>query len=41
VNGILGMCNWLYRWYDPEQDADSEQIKTVFTRMIFEGIRKR
>ena len=41
VNGILGMCNWLYRWYDPEQVADPEQIKTVFVRVIFEGIRKR
>lgn len=41
VNGILGMCNWLYRWYDPEPGANSEQIKTVFVRMIFEGIRKK
>jgi AcrR family transcriptional regulator len=40
VNGILGMCNWLYRWYDPDQGSDSEQIKNVFMRMIFEGIRK-
>ena len=40
VNGILGMCNWLYRWYDPDQATDSEQIKNVFVRMIFEGIRK-
>jgi TetR/AcrR family transcriptional regulator, cholesterol catabolism regulator len=39
VNGILGMCNWLYRWYDPDQATDSEQIKSVFVRMIFEGIR--
>lgn len=41
VNGVLGMCNWLYRWYDPEQVSDPEQVKTVFLRMIFEGIRKR
>ena len=40
VNGILGMCNWLYRWYDPDQVKDPEQIKSVFVRMIFEGIRK-
>jgi AcrR family transcriptional regulator len=39
VNGILGMCNWLYRWYDPDQVADAEQIKSVFVRMIFRGIR--
>ncbi len=40
VNGILGMCNWLYRWYDPDQVSDPEKIKSVFLRMIFEGIRK-
>jgi AcrR family transcriptional regulator len=41
VNGILGMCNWLYRWYDPDQVSDSEQIKSIFVRMVFEGIRKK
>jgi AcrR family transcriptional regulator len=40
VNGILGMCNWLYRWYDPDQMGDPEPIKSIFVRMIFEGIRK-
>jgi AcrR family transcriptional regulator len=41
VNGILGMCNWLYRWYDPEQVSDPEQIKSVFVKMIFAGIEKK
>jgi TetR/AcrR family transcriptional regulator, cholesterol catabolism regulator len=41
VNGILGMCNWLYRWYDPDQMADAEQIKSIFVQMIFQGIRTR
>jgi TetR/AcrR family transcriptional regulator, cholesterol catabolism regulator len=40
VNGILGMCNWLYRWYDPEQGSGAERIKDVFVQMIFQGIRK-
>jgi TetR/AcrR family transcriptional regulator, cholesterol catabolism regulator len=39
VNGILGMCNWLYRWYDADQ-MDPGQIKNIFVSMIFEGIRK-
>jgi len=39
VNGILGMCNWLYRWYDADQEADSARIKDIFVRMIFDGIR--
>lgn len=41
VNGILGMCNWLYRWYDPDHVSDPEQVKQVFLRMILEGIRRR
>lgn len=41
VNGILGMCNWLYRWYDADQEADSARIKDIFVRMIFDGIRKK
>jgi len=40
VNGILGMCNWLYRWYDPDQVSEPEAIKAIFVRMVFEGIRK-
>ena len=40
VNGILGMCNWLYRWYDPEQVSSQEQVKQVFVNMLFNGLRK-
>lgn len=40
VNGILGMCNWLYRWYDPDHEADSSVIKDIFVKIIFQGIRK-
>ena len=40
VNGILGMCNWLYRWYDPDHEADSTEIKDIFVKIIFQGIRK-
>lgn len=40
VNGILGMCNWLYRWYDTDQISDPEQVKQVFLRMILQGIRR-
>jgi AcrR family transcriptional regulator len=41
VNGILGMCNWLYRWYDTDQVSGPEQIKQVFLRLILSGIRKQ
>jgi len=40
VNGLLGMCNWLYRWYDTDQSSDPEQVKRIFLRMILQGIRK-
>ena len=40
VNGILGMCNWLYRWYDPDHASDPEEIKSLFVKMIFQGLRK-
>jgi TetR/AcrR family transcriptional regulator, cholesterol catabolism regulator len=40
VNGILGMCNWLYRWYDTDQLSSPEQVKQIFLRMILQGIRK-
>ena len=39
VNGILGMCNWLYRWYDTDEISDPEQVKQVFLRMVLQGIR--
>ena len=40
VNGILGMCNWLYRWYDADQISSPEQVKQVFLKMLLSGIRK-
>jgi len=46
VNAILGMCNWLYRWYDNDPDSssqpgsDPEHVKEVFLRLIMHGLRK-
>ncbi len=40
VNGILGMCNWLYRWYDTDNVSEPEQVKRIFLRMLMQGIRK-
>ena len=40
VNGILGMCNWLYRWYDTDHVSSPEQVKQVFLNMLFNGLRK-
>ena len=40
VNGILGMCNWLYRWYDTDEISDPEKVKQTFVRMLLQGISK-
>jgi TetR/AcrR family transcriptional regulator, cholesterol catabolism regulator len=46
VNAILGMCNWLYRWYDTdpaggqESGSGPERVKQVFLRLILEGLAK-
>jgi TetR/AcrR family transcriptional regulator, cholesterol catabolism regulator len=36
--GILGMCNWLSRWYDPSKDVTVEQIIETFFTMTAHGI---
>ncbi len=46
VNAILGMCNWLYRWYDNvpaasnQPGSDPEHVKQIFLRLILHGLRK-
>ena len=46
VNAILGMCNWLYRWYDNvpvasnQPGCDPEHVKQIFLRLILHGLRK-
>jgi len=46
VNAILGMCNWLYRWYDDDPlsldqaGTQPEHVKQIFLRLILDGLRK-
>jgi AcrR family transcriptional regulator len=35
---ILGMCNWVYRWYNPEGKLPPEDVAMIFTRMVLEGL---
>jgi AcrR family transcriptional regulator len=37
---ILGMCNWVYRWYDPGGVRSAEDIATIFTKLILEGLTR-
>jgi AcrR family transcriptional regulator len=37
VNAILGMCNWLYKWYRPDKGGDPEKISQQLADILTEG----
>jgi AcrR family transcriptional regulator len=37
VYAFMGMCNWLYRWYQPEGPFTQEMIVETFTRIFESG----
>ena len=36
--GVLGMCNWVARWYDPGKDVTISQLIDTYFTMIATGI---
>lgn len=38
VHGILGMCNWLGRWYDPKGPVPLEEIGKIFAELALKGL---
>jgi len=36
--GILGMCNWLARWYNPGKQFSIDEIITTYTQLIGRGV---
>ncbi|MBE3599318.1 MAG: TetR family transcriptional regulator [Limnochordaceae bacterium] len=36
---ILGMCNWMYRWYRPEGRASPRVIAEHFAEVVLSGLR--
>jgi AcrR family transcriptional regulator len=38
---ILGMCNWVYRWYNPEGTFSAEAIAMIFTKLALEGLARQ
>ncbi len=41
ANAVIGMCNWLYRWYTPGQSPfSSDEIVEQFTGLIEGGLLK-
>jgi AcrR family transcriptional regulator len=35
---VLGMCNWVYRWYNPNGELSAQEIAEIFTRLVLEGL---
>ncbi len=35
---ILGMCNWMSRWFDPDKGAPIEQIIETYFELILNGL---
>lgn len=36
--GLLGMCNWVSRWYDPSESISIEEIIETFSSMAATGL---
>ncbi|MBT3990164.1 MAG: TetR/AcrR family transcriptional regulator [Rhodospirillaceae bacterium] len=36
--GILGMCNWMSRWYDPSKDVSIDEIVDTFFTLSVDGL---
>lgn len=39
MHGILGMCNWVHRWYRPGGRNTLGEIGQMFASMIIDGVR--
>lgn len=37
--GMIGMCNYLFRWYRPEGRLTTDQIADELTEMVMNGVR--
>jgi AcrR family transcriptional regulator len=37
--GLLGMLNWLYKWYDPQGRLSIHQVAEQFTALALAGLR--
>jgi len=36
--GIIGMCNWSHRWFDPGRGPDGAQVATAFSDLVLGGM---
>ena len=37
---ILGMCNWLYQWYSSSGKLSIDEIASIFSNLILQGLLK-
>lgn len=37
---ILGACNWMHRWYDPQGRLSPQEIAQIFTQIFFQGLAR-
>lgn len=38
VYALLGMCNWLYHWYDPQGRLKPEELSELYANLLLNGI---
>jgi TetR/AcrR family transcriptional regulator, cholesterol catabolism regulator len=38
---MLGMCNWAYRWYNPNGNMSAEAVADIFTKLTLEGLNSK
>jgi TetR/AcrR family transcriptional regulator, cholesterol catabolism regulator len=38
IYGIIGMCNWLYHWYEPDGAIKPAHLANIYSDMILKGI---
>jgi hypothetical protein len=41
VFGLLGMINWLYKWYNPAGRWGAEEISAAFLSLLEDGLLRR
>jgi len=41
VFGLLGMLNWLYKWYSPRGQWGAEEISSAFLSLVEDGLVRR
>lgn len=41
VNGMLGMGNWIYRWYHGKNLPDRDTVQNTFVSLLMNGILKK